>query len=744
MDANTYSLKQVLTQDRRYIVPTFQRDYEWTKAGQWDLLFTDLEDTTDRLIQARLHAESLGESLAKADKKVPPHFLGAIVCEQLSSPAGGLDLSAIIDGQQRLTTVQLILRGVLDVLIERDSPRVRQVRRLLENPSDVVDQPEERHKLWPRRMDRLVWPQAMDDVIPTRGGHAYLEAREYFAKRARDAAQGPDGDDRSGALVDALLDLFKLVVIDLEDNDDPQVIFEVLNGRQTPLSAADLVKNLLFLRGELSDEKDLERIYDTYWAPFDDAWWKREVGRGHAQRGRRDVLLSSWLTAVSKTETNISHLYSEVRVYLDEADRKTVDVLTEMRDFGRAYRVIVGADDPENEALKEAYHRLDALGITTATPLLLWLRTLPVARLPVADHVRAVRAIESWVVRRLLTGANTRGYGKVFVDVLKAASEAAGSPDQSISDSIRQVLQQNPGQLRWPTDQELITAFTSRKVYGVIAQERIRLVLGAIDKYLQDSNPKTEAAVFAYDTLQIEHVMPQEWRDHWPIESAEALDRLQEAQRRDEAVHSFGNLTLVSATFNQSVSNFGWSIKQEEFKNQSRLQLNHWIASQPSWNTDRIHYRAVQLAGLAARVWPTMAGNSITVATDNSGGGTEPRAPVASPDEAMEEAIRRLESSGSSPNIREAVDGLRRLGYTLRRPETTPGKRPENYLRIMDPTYTAHGVRYLTPMTFSFSRRSDRQRLMELPEAEPISYAVNFSHVRSARPGLDAARLLKG
>jgi uncharacterized protein with ParB-like and HNH nuclease domain len=70
----------------------------------------------------------------------------------LSAPAGGLDLRAIVDGQQRLTTVQLILRGVLDVLIERNSPRVRQVRRLLENHPDVVDRPEERHKLWPRRM----------------------------------------------------------------------------------------------------------------------------------------------------------------------------------------------------------------------------------------------------------------------------------------------------------------------------------------------------------------------------------------------------------------------------------------------------------------------------------------------------------------------------------------------------------------------------------------------------------------
>ena len=110
---------------------------------------------------------------------------------------------------------------------------------------------------------------------------------------------------------------------------------------------------------------------------------------------------------------------------------------------------------------------------------------------------------------------------------------------------------------------------------------------------------------------------------------------------------------------------------------------------------------------------------------------------------AIEDAIRRLESSGKGPNIREAVDGLLSLGYRLRRPKTSPGKRPENYLRIMDPAYTAHGVGYLTPTAFSFSRMSDRQRLMDLPGAQPISNAVNFSHVRSAKVGLDAAKLLK-
>lgn len=156
----------------------------------------------------------------------------------------------------------------------------------------------------------------------------------------------------------------------------------------------------------------------------------------------------------------------------------------------------------------------------------------------------------------------------------------------------------------------------------------------------------------------------------------------------------------------------------------------------------QIHIHLTPQPGSTVHV--TIAGDDITVATDDSDAGTTPHDPAASPDDAIEEAIQRLGSSGTSSNIHAAVDGLRDLGYTLRRPKTKPGKRPENYLRIIDPAYTAHGVGYLTPMTFSFSRMSDRQRLMELPEAIPVRTAVNFSHMRSAQPGLDAARLLKG
>lgn len=112
---------------------------------------------------------------------------------------------------------------------------------------------------------------------------------------------------------------------DLEDNDDAQVIFEVLNGRQTPLSATDLVKNFLFLRAELDSEADFERLYEQHWAHFDDPWWREEVGRGHAARGRRDVLLSAWLTAAAGTEVNVGHLYGEVRRYLEAGSHNPQD-----------------------------------------------------------------------------------------------------------------------------------------------------------------------------------------------------------------------------------------------------------------------------------------------------------------------------------------------------------------------------------------------------------------------------------
>jgi hypothetical protein len=156
-----------------------------------------------------------------------------------------------------------------------------------------------------------------------------------------------------------------------------------------------------------------------------------------------------------------------------------------------------------------------------------------------------------------------------------------------------------------------------------------------------------------------------------------------------------------------------------------------------------IHLHLTAQPGTTVHV--TIAGEDITVVSNDAEPAADApdTAPARSEDEVLEAAIQRLESSGTSPNIRKAVDGLLALGYTFKLAKASPGKQPENYLRIIDPKYTAHGVGYLTPGTFSFSRTSDRDRLKDMPGAWTVSNAVNFSHADSAQPGLDAARLLK-
>lgn len=612
MDAKTYPLQEILKPERRYIIPTFQRDYEWTLEGQWRLLFEDLESAADRLLAVRTGNVD-GSALSSKEQNVPPHFLGAIVCASLPFATGGVALRSVIDGQQRLTTAQLLVRGLLDVLAETDSDRTKSVRRMLRNPSDVVEKPEEVYKLWPRRKDREVWPIAMDDDVPAYGGgdHLYLQARKFFAKAAREYATTEElasDPARLVALADALSSLFKLVVIDLDDNDDAQVIFEVLNGRQTPLSAIDLVKNLLFLRGELAED-DVEDLYERYWAQFDDEWWKVEVGRGHAARGRRDVLLSAWLTAAMGTEANIGHLYREARTYLDGGP-STEDVLKELSTFAGAYQVIYGVKPAENLQLAGAYHRIRSLDITTAVPLLAWLRTVSASVLGLEDHVRAVRAVESWALRRAYVGWQTRGYGAHFARALREAKEAA-QKGTDVADAVVSGLQ--GGVLDWPEDSDVKHAFETRAFYDSMTQARIRLLLGIIDQQLRAENPHEPAAMIHYDNLQIEHVMPQKWQTHWPVlDAAGALVAVDDddphwVNRRDERkrmVDRIGNLTLVTGSFNQEVSNLGWEVKRPEFEKQKSLVINYAVAQSDAWDEARVEARALELAEVAIRIWP--------------------------------------------------------------------------------------------------------------------------------------------
>jgi hypothetical protein len=222
--------------------------------------------------------------------------------------------------------------------------------------------------------------------------------------------------------------------------------------------------------------------------------------------------------------------------------------------------------------------------------------------------VQCVRAIESWVVRRMVVGANTRGYGAVFLSVLKSAQAAARTPGGDIAGAVIDGLDKSPNSLAWPTDVAVTVAFNNATFYGMVGQDRIRMLLGSIDEQMQAENKKTEPAVFDYDKLQIEHVMPQAWREYWKLKDAVNADdaaRMLAEGVRDAVVHRIGNLTLVTAEFNQSVSNLEWETKKRpEMTKQSKLQLNYPIAVEEKWDETTIGTRATRLAEVACRVWP--------------------------------------------------------------------------------------------------------------------------------------------
>lgn len=614
MRAETYPLQDILKLERRYVIPTFQRDYEWTEGEQWSPLFDDLAATADRLLHATDGLTSPGNT-----KSMAPHFMGAIVCANSPfSATGAITERLVIDGQQRLTTLQLLIRSLADVALEIDGKIATNLLKMAFNDDDAFDalgtnsgSREDRHKLWPRRKDREMWPIVMADESPSSQlDHLYFKARRFFAAKAREYSI--DGGDlnrvRLLALSQALKVHFKLVVIDLDENDDAQVIFEVLNARQTPLAAIDLVKNLLFLRGEF-DHSDVEHLYDKYWAQFDDPWWKTEFGRGHARRQRRDILLSVWLTAASGSEANVRHLYLHARNFLDAAP-STEEVIKEIYAFAEAYREIYELSGSLDSTIRAAYKRVHEVGITTAIPLLAWLRTLSEADLSKDDHRRAVQAIESWSLRRAITNRETRGYGANFTRVLREARQSA-SKGGSILGAIIDAL--DTGAQNWPTDAELDDAFISDPFYRRGAQTRLRVLLSAIDAQMRREDPNEPDVAVDYGRLEIEHIMPNSWESHWPIADPNGQQITpdeddpiwnHERHRRLAYINQVGNLTLVTSTFNKGVSNHGWHAKRKEFTKQRSLMLNYDVAAADTWDEKQIEARAHRLAAVAARVWP--------------------------------------------------------------------------------------------------------------------------------------------
>lgn len=608
-------IAQVFSQDQRYTVPLFQRPYVWNKEDQWEPLWSDILGVLGRL-QRR-----------KDDAVVASHFLGTIVLEQRQTPTGSLPKREVIDGQQRLTTLQILLKAVEHAIgatlesspeEERDVIELarRQISKLTKN--DAIG--EEVYKVWPTNEDRKPFSEVMNAIGFSE--HAIETSRmakayRYFYDAAGKFLVSSDSHAEMAKLLsEAVRNYMRLIVLDLDKGDEPQAIFETLNAHGTPLLPTDLIKN--WLLWEAARQKlDATPLYESYWRPFDrdHDYWRATVGTGHAARARVDTFLQNWLSKETGEAISAKNLYD---LFLRYAERlqKNVDIVVDASKLENTVidvanlmeKIHVDAlrferiDKPVGNSRFDLFlERLKRLGIVVFHPLLLEVIARTEANPEDADEFGKV--LESYLVRRLVCGAQTRSYGSLALSILNTLRE---HPEMMASEVLRDALLSLTGSDEWPSDEAFRHSWMTRRFYGYFKRDRVLMILQALEHKLQTANDKAEPIIsFDWSQLQIEHIMPQAWEAHWPL--PEGID----AEVRRLNVQGIGNLTLVSKKLNPSLSNSLWRAhddsqtdKRSGLHDHTMLMINRNLLDDfPAWNDQTIQTRAARIFDDAKVIW---------------------------------------------------------------------------------------------------------------------------------------------
>lgn len=595
MKTDSLSLKNLFVLEKRWVVPLYQRPYVWKQEEQWEPLWDDVRGIAERIV---------------AGQPARAHFLGAVVLEQLSVGTGQVDARLVIDGQQRLTTLQLAIAALRDLCHEAgDDESVRWLLKISANDELRDPESDERFKVWPTNVDRPAFriaadPRSTDD--PSRkaqaarasGASRIADAYEFFAKEfaAWIAAEG-EAEPRRRALRDVLRDWLYLVVIDLEKDDEAQIIFETLNARGTPLLPMDLVKNHLF-HAAAANGADLDRLYEKQWRELDaqNDFWRAEVRQGRLNRPRIDVFLQHYLTMKTSDEVPATHLFT---VFKEHSETDTSSAEEKIRALIHHARVFAAfSTAPEGTRKQSFFKRLAVLDTTTVFPFLLDLY----ARDDGADEAArdAILAdLESYLIRRLVCQLTTKRYNQLFLALMNAVrgSDSAARAARAF------LLAETSETSRWPDDEEFRKAWLSVPLYKAVTRPRLRMLLEVLEAATRTA--KREDIVLR-ERLTVEHVMPQHWQEHWPLPAGLPADTA--SARRNALVHCIGNLTLLTKSLNPSVSNGPWTSKRAAIQTHSALALNSHFHQLEQWDEEAIEMRSLALFERARQVWPRPLG----------------------------------------------------------------------------------------------------------------------------------------
>ena len=601
MEAGKYTVKKLFQKDVRYIIPTFQRPYVWGQEKQWEPLWDDIRNLAERYEEALLKTDN---EKAKAENETETHFLGAIVLQQIPTPTSDIERRNVIDGQQRMLTLQILLDAAQAVIEQEDFRKdAKQLSKLVLNDEDFAEG-DDIFKIWPTSGDRDAFRVAMTNGHTIEGfeNSKVIQAHIFFSLQIKEWLRAVDEDQRLlkvRALNTALIGLLELVVIDLKTKDDAYIIFETLNARGTPLLASDLVKNFILQTVNIKG-LDTDKIHETYWKEFEDEWWRKEIRQGRLTRPRVDVFLNYWLIARKHDEVKSHVVFPSFRDYFNNAGLEITDVMRDIQHVGNTYRQLDDVDPHSTEGT--FLYRWDIMQAGVATPLLLQLFSASKDELSPERKERSIKALESYLVRRMICRMTTKDYNRLFLELIIRLDKKIEVADEII---IEYLGKQEAESRLWPSDDRLVSAILDLPLYRLLTRGRLRFVLEALEEAMRTG--KAEEARVPRKNLTMEHILPQNWHEHWPIMGVDdPIEYHHLVGERERLKHTVGNLTLITNRLNPSLSNSAWKEKQKGIKEHSTLFMNKSLLDnwgETTFSESEIKERGKKLAELACSIW---------------------------------------------------------------------------------------------------------------------------------------------
>ena len=534
MQAKETKLQDIIEGTKQYVIPLFQRTYSWTDK-EWGILWKDLAELCDT-------------------ENPRTHFIGSIVNMPTVSVPEGVAKYLLIDGQQRLTTIFIILTLLRNKAREGQNEEFAGEinNTLLVNP---YKKDNDFYKLMPTQVDRDIYKNLINGKSNEKQSQL-TRAYDYFEKKLRQDQLDP------AKLKKIITTSFSVVSILLDADDNPYLVFESLNSKGRILTAADLIRNYFFMRIHVDKQ---EQVYSEFWQPMQNAL---------------ETDLTEFIRHFLMKEGAIIKQTEIYYVLKDKvSSQNAIEYLTDLQKHSVYYQRILHPDYEIDKDLQKYFRRLNEIEVTTAYPLLLKLYNYYASDiLSKEGFLTSLQTIENYLIRRFVCGIPTNQLNKIFPVFI---SQLATKYELNIPDSLKDFLQTKG----YPKDNEFKSRLKEAKLYGGGDRYvKTKLILRSLEEHFAHK----ENVLLEKSTITIEHIMPQTLSETWEHHLGEDW-----GETHERYLHTIGNLTLTA--YNSELSNDDFFTKRELLI-ESHLELNKYFLPISKWTKEEIDERSESLA----------------------------------------------------------------------------------------------------------------------------------------------------